>query len=209
MQKEIDVLINHVDTLKRMPAFRAAHIRLILEANSGWVRSRDIYQAMLAYKRFGVDNVKTLCTNEKNGGQLGKRIGFWLPPDPEHKYRLALHFKSILETGRLRILDKFVSKNENAMDILKNQLSSFELIPRPNQTKNDYAPRRFEVSGKRGGKKDDVMMSLIEVAFYSAVIWFEPHLSTPFQAKRLWTIEKFKEAAPDIYRRQIETLYVR
>lgn len=203
------MLIDHLDKLRSRPQFKASHIRLILESNYAWVRSKDIYHAVRSYQRYATNNVAVLCTREKDGGKTMKRIGFWLGHDAEDKLRLATHFQTILHTGKLLIYDQFVSQNKNIFDILRNQMSSFELIPRPTQVRNDLAPPRFEVSGKRGGKKDDVMMSLIEIAYYSALIWYEPELCKPFGAKRLWTIERFANSAPDLYRREVDTLYVR
>jgi hypothetical protein len=88
------------------------------------------------------------------------------------KHRLAIHFADALHNGRVFLYEHFVCPNEaSTIDILATQLKNLEFVHQVTQNQNSpFAAKRFEVSGKRFGK-DDVVISLLEAAYFSALVW--------------------------------------
>jgi hypothetical protein len=68
MKEEVDVLIRHLQGIRRQRAFEAAKFVFIIESNLCWVRAKSIYHAVTAaLKRVDSrgSDVLVLCSNNK------------------------------------------------------------------------------------------------------------------------------------------------
>jgi hypothetical protein len=131
-QKEVDIVIRHVDKLKQMPPFRAAHVMIILESNNCWARSMDFYHAVKAYPRTKgalPAQFRFLCiTHRETPLGADQPIGIWLGRDNLHKLRMAMHFKHALIDKRVRFFKDFVAETPNIQKMIRDQFGSIEII---------------------------------------------------------------------------------
>ena len=156
---QYELLIKHLEALRKHACFRRSLIVLVPESNLGF----EAQHIMLAVQRHPIEGCIPLVAGA-NGG-----IGFHTTKDT--KAAMCKLLQELLQYDRLHVIRDVVSVGmtpESALDMLHTELGRFAIILEP--PRSVFGAPRYTFSGKLGGQQDDLAVTL-QIALLGARIF--------------------------------------
>tara|TARA_Y100000389_G_scaffold167628_1_gene172903 strand:+ start:273 stop:788 length:516 start_codon:yes stop_codon:yes gene_type:complete len=157
-----EFLLDHLASLRALKCVGDADIVTCIEQNyGGWV---------------GASRVAAICSASRpvrhlSGDSTGKnRVGVVTSSDTKEGMRFAL--QQFLRSERVHFAKRFVSKTVGAREELCSQLKAYRFVDKGRE--DDLLVRRRGLSGKHGGKLDDLCIALQLLAYWPNFYFDKP-----------------------------------
>jgi hypothetical protein len=146
--------------IREISILRRSEIVIGIESNLSWTMASSLvgrFNETRFTSRYGP--FKFLSTDEKQDGRAGI---FMTATDKERYYQETNRY---LRQGKISLHEKLVKTDLDIEDTLSTQMMYYRLIPKSSRS-NEVIPVKFVPSGKRGKRKDDLV-----ITFQMCIYW--------------------------------------
>jgi len=159
---EIDMILRHVQAIRKISWFEDSELIVYIETNYGGAQTaKTIFDGIKPLGRIHAAKLSTAKTKNKHAIVPGV---FTTHDDKE---RAAVNITELMRASKIRFLQHVVTENKEGLEFLFKQIQGLKY--RVKEQKDEWGNPKYEISGKGEGKQDDCAIGFLLVCLHGAV----------------------------------------